>query len=170
MHEALHRHHKPPFPDKPRHERPFRRGDFKYIILHCLKDKSSYGYEIMRALQERFNSFYVPSPGSVYPTLQMLEEMGHVTASEQDGKKVYTITGSGRRFLEEKKEFEERMRGRMKNWCNLENRDDIGKTMHEFHRLTHLLKKSMRTADVEKIGRIHKTLTRACEEIEKDRA
>ena len=77
----------PHFFTRPRRERLFQRGNFKYIILQYLRDKPSYGYEIMRALQERFHSFYAPSPGTVYPTLQMLEEMGHVTAREQDGKK-----------------------------------------------------------------------------------
>ena len=88
------RHHRPPFFMKPGHGRPFQRGDFKYIILHYLKKKPSYGYEIMRALQERFHSFYIPSPGTVYPTLQMLEEkigfnIGYISKIET-GKKPIT--------------------------------------------------------------------------------
>ena len=168
MFNTSNRHHRPPFFMKPGHGRPFHRGDFKYIILHHLKTKPSYGYEIMRALQERFHSFYAPSPGTVYPTLQMLEEMGYVTASEQDGKKVYTITEEGRRFLDDEKEFEGRMRGRIDNWCNPENIDDISKTMHEFHRLARLLHDNVRTADIDKLGRMRKTLSRAYDEISED--
>lgn len=152
---------------RPRPGRPFQRGDFKYIILNFLKDKPSYGYEIMRALEERFHSFYVPSPGSIYPTLQMLEEMGHVTSSEQEGKKVYTITKEGREFLDKQKEFVDRMRGQIKDWCNPENIDDISKTMREFDRLAQLLKNNVRTADAKKLSRIRQILSHAHEEISK---
>ena len=161
-------HHKNHDFMRPRHERPFQRGDFKYIILHFLKDKPSYGYEILRVLQERFHSFYVPSPGSIYPTLQMLEEMGYVISSEQEGKRVYTITSEGREFLDEQKEFAERMRGQIKDWCNLENIDDISKTMHEFDKLAHLLKDNVRIADTEKLSHIRQVLSHAYEEISKE--
>ncbi len=170
MFDIYHKHHRPPFFMKPRHERPFQRGDFKYIILQHLKDKPSYGYEIMRALQERFHSFYTPSPGSVYPTLQMLEEMGYVIAAEQEGKKVYTITEEGLRFLDEQKESQERIKGQIKNWWNPENIDDIHKTMQEFERLAQLLRDSVRTADTEKLGRMREALSRIYEEISKDMA
>jgi len=165
---TYHKSHRPPFFARPRNERPFQKGDFKYIILHYLKDKPSYGYEIMRALQERFHSFYVPSPGTVYPTLQMLEEMGYITANEQDGKRVYTITETGCQFLDEQKEFEERMRGQIRNWCNPENIDDISKTMEEFEKLACLLRDNVRTADIEKLIHIRQVLSRAYEEISKD--
>ncbi|MFC1949895.1 PadR family transcriptional regulator, partial [Chloroflexota bacterium] len=148
--------------------RPFHRGDFKYIILQHIKEKPSYGYEIIRALQERFHSFYVPSPGSVYPTLQMLEEMGYVTVSEQKGKRVYKITREGSKFLNGQKESRERIKSQMSNWWNPENIDDISETMREFERLTHLLREKARTADAKKHGRMQKALSRACEEISKD--
>lgn len=147
------------------HRRPFQRGDFKYIILQHLKDKPGYGYEIIRALEERFHSFYVPSPGSVYPTLQMLEEMGYITGAERDGKKVYTITGEGIKFLEGEKDSEERIRKRMKRWWNPENADDIIDTMREFEKLAGLVREKVRNTDAEKLSRIRKTISHACEEI-----
>jgi DNA-binding PadR family transcriptional regulator len=152
----------------PEWRRPFQRGDFKYILLEHLKDKPSYGYEIIRALQERFHSFYIPSPGSVYPTLQMLEEMGYITSSEQEGKKVYTITEEGLGFLDEQKEFGERIRSQIENWCNPENIDDVRETMSELGKLTGMLRDKVRTADVEKLSRIRKILSRAYEEISED--
>jgi len=78
------------------HHSPFHKGDVKYIILDLLKDGPKYGYEIIRALEEQSHGFYRPSPGAVYPTLQMLEEMGHAGSNDRDGKKVYTITDDGR--------------------------------------------------------------------------
>ena len=80
---------------------PFQKGDLKYVVLGLIKDKPRYGYEIIKALEEKSHGFYTPSPGVVYPTLQMLEEMGYASSAERDGKKVYTITEEGSKFLAE---------------------------------------------------------------------
>lgn len=79
----------------------FGRGDLKYVLLELLEERPMHGYEMMKALQERTGGRYTPSAGSVYPTLQMLEDRGFVTVSEVDGKKVYQITDAGRAFLAE---------------------------------------------------------------------
>ena len=152
----------------PGHVRPFRRGDFKYILLRHLKEKPSYGYEIIRALEERFHSFYSPSPGSVYPTLQMLEEMGYVRATERDGKKVYAITEDGEKFLEQEKESEERISRQMQRWWNPENTDDIMNTMRELDKLAGLIREKVRHADAEKLSRIRKSLSHAYEDVSND--
>jgi len=168
MFERYHRYHRHHDLARPRRKRPFQRGDFKYILLQYLKDKPSYGYEIIRALQERFHSFYIPSPGTVYPTLQMLAEMGYVTATKQEGKKVYTITDEGRRFLDEQEEFAERIRNQIRSWWNPENIEDVSDAMREFERLAQLLSDKARTADTEKLEHIRKVISRAYEDILKD--
>ncbi len=119
-------------------------------------------------MEERFHSFYVPSPGSVYPTLQMLEEMGQISSLEQDGKKVYTITREGLDFLEQEKESEERINAQMKRWWNPENSGDIIDTMREFDRLAGLVKGKVRNADADKLSRMRKSLLDAYKEISKD--
>ncbi|MDP3879854.1 MAG: PadR family transcriptional regulator [Dehalococcoidales bacterium] len=133
-----------------------------------MKDKPGYGYEIIRALEKRFHGFYVPSPGIVYPTLQMLEEMGHVTATEQDGKKIYTITDEGRQSLDEQGELEEKIESHVRNWWNQENTEDIGETMREFDRLAKLVSSKAREVDAETLRRIRKVLSGAYEDILKD--
>ena len=143
----------------PRSKRPFQRGGFKYIILRYLKDNPSYGYEIIRALEARFHGWYVPSPGIVYPTLQMLQEMGYVTGAEQDGKRVYTVTEQGCKFLAEHGELEEKVP---------ENIDDIRETMREFERFAQLLRVKARTANAEKLKGIREAISRAYETISKD--
>ena len=70
----------------------FEKGDIKYVILAILKGKPAHGYEIIRTLANRYYGFYNPCAMTIYPTLQMLEDMCYVKSSEQDGKKVYTIT------------------------------------------------------------------------------
>jgi DNA-binding PadR family transcriptional regulator len=95
----------------------FDRGDLKYVLLDLLKDKPAHGYELIRALEERFGGFYSPSPGAVYPTLQMLEDMGYVNADQQEGRKVYTITDSGRSYLNERQpQVEEMFRRVRERW------------------------------------------------------
>lgn len=79
----------------------FGRGDVKFALLQLLQERPMYGYEMIKALEDRSAGFYTPSPGSIYPTLQMLEERGFVSSSEVEGKKVYSITESGRALLEE---------------------------------------------------------------------
>jgi DNA-binding PadR family transcriptional regulator len=87
-----------------RHRRHrFDSGDMKYVILKMLSEKPMHGYEVMKALEEELSGCYKPSPGSVYPTLQWLEDEGLVSASDVAGKKVYSITDAGRVFLEENK-------------------------------------------------------------------
>ena len=75
-----------------------RRGDIKFHILEILKDTPRHGYEIISELEKQSGG-YRPSPGSVYPTLQMLEEGGYLTSEQIDGKKVYTITEEGLKLL-----------------------------------------------------------------------
>lgn len=84
-----------------RRSRVFDRGDLKYMILRLLGDRPMHGYEVMRALEEGSGGCYTASPGSVYPTLQMLEDQGYVASAEEEGKRVYRITDAGRAFLEE---------------------------------------------------------------------
>src|SRR5262245_45130428 len=85
----------------------FGAGDMKYVILKLVRDKPRHGYEIMKELEERMHGCYSPSPGTVYPTLQLLEDEGLVKAKDVDGKKVYEITAQGRKFLEEHRDVVE---------------------------------------------------------------
>lgn len=79
-----------------------RRGDIKFILLELLAERPQHGYELMNELEARRGGFRRPSPGSVYPTLQMLEDGGYLTSEEVGGKRVYTITESGRQFLSDR--------------------------------------------------------------------
>ncbi|HEX4600129.1 MAG TPA: PadR family transcriptional regulator [Gemmatimonadales bacterium] len=79
----------------------FESGDMRYVILKLLEDKPRHGYEVMKALEEQLRGCYSPSPGTVYPTLQLLEDEGLVVAKDVGGKKVYEVTDAGRKFLEE---------------------------------------------------------------------
>ena len=145
---------------------PFQRGVFRYIILQYLKDKPHHGYEIIRALEERFHGLYSPSAGTIYPRLQMLEEGGLVTSIEQDGKKVYAITSNGLMFLTENSHREQEINDHLNEWFNPDNIDDRKKTMLEFGKLSELFMGQVRKMDLAKLGQMRGILTRAYRDIE----
>lgn len=72
------------------------RGDIRAAILALLVEEPMHGYQIMRELGERSGGVWRPSPGSVYPTLQLLEDEGLVVATEAEGKRVFALTDAGR--------------------------------------------------------------------------
>lgn len=149
--------------------RRFGRGDLKYVILDLLKDGPRHGYDIIRALEERFHGFYSPSPGSVYPTLQLLEDQGYVRGMEQDGKRVYTITDEGRAFLTERADTVEDVRSRMAEWwgptLTPELRDLADEVRHIGQTLfAHAAGGGLRDAD--KLRRVREVVARAGREIE----
>ncbi len=159
----FHRRH---FPFMPRPERLFRKGDFKYVILGLLKDKSSYGYEVIQALEKRFHGFYAPSAGVVYPTLQMLEEIGYVTSSQQNSKKVCTITEEGKKFLSEQEKVAEEIKHRVHNWWNPESYAQIHEVMHELGELGYIMAHQSRKADAETLHKVRDIIHKAKGEIE----
>src|ERR1700722_5303905 len=84
--------------------RMFDGGDRRLVILALVAEKARYGYEIIKELGERVGGDYSPSPGVVYPTLTMLEEMGYAQASQDpQGRKLYTVTAEGEKVLGENK-------------------------------------------------------------------
>jgi DNA-binding PadR family transcriptional regulator len=81
-------------------ERLFDSGELRLVILQLVAEKPSYGYEIIKAIEERLSGGYAPSPGVVYPTLTLLEEEGYATVSSAEGgKKLYTVTEQGQSLL-----------------------------------------------------------------------
>jgi DNA-binding PadR family transcriptional regulator len=72
-----------------------RRGDIRTALLVALGDGPGHGYELIGRLEEKSGGVWRPSPGSVYPTLQLFEDEGLVKAEERDGKRVYALTDAG---------------------------------------------------------------------------
>ena len=152
-------------------ERFFGRGDLKYVILDLLKDQPRHGYDIIRALEGRSGGFYRPSPGSVYPTLQMLEDLGYVEATQQEGKKVYAITDAGRQFLAEQGDVLEDLRSRVAGaWGDFTSGGpELGELMHEVGDLGRVLFRLGARGvlrDREKLRQLRAILQRARADIE----
>lgn len=97
--------------------RVFDQGDLRFVILRLIAEKPSHGYELIKAIEESLGGAYSPSPGVVYPTLTLLEEMGYATVEPAEGgRKLYTITDSGRAHLEEHRKTVEGIAERMAEW------------------------------------------------------
>ncbi|MEU1706711.1 PadR family transcriptional regulator [Streptomyces sp. NPDC005706] len=90
-----------------------RRGDVRASILALLKERPMHGYEMIQEIAERSGGAWKPSPGSVYPTLQLLEDEGLIVSESEGGKKLFALTDSGRTAAEDGPEapWEEASRG-----------------------------------------------------------
>ncbi|MCX6000342.1 MAG: PadR family transcriptional regulator [Chloroflexi bacterium] len=142
------------------------RGALKYVILDLIRDQPRHGYEIIQICEERSHGFYAPSPGVVYPTLQLLEEMGYVTSTQQDAKRVYSITEEGRRFLADRDDLAQGIKKRMRDLWDLRGSRELRDAAAEFRRIGHLFARRRRHLDQEKISRITGIISHASAEIE----
>ncbi len=146
----------------------FGSGDMKYVILRTIKDKPMHGYEVMKALEDKTRGCYTPSPGTVYPTLQWLEDEGLAQSEDRDGKKVYSITDAGREFLEENKSSVEEIFDRIDEMIDR----FVGNPMPDVNRaigklVAQVYRSSWRLRDdVEKRKRIAEVLEDALRELE----
>lgn len=146
-------------------EKPFQRGDLKYVVLSLLEEKPMYGYEIIQALEGQSHGFYKPSPGVVYPTLQMLEEMGYATSEDRDGRKVYTITEEGRAFLKERGDFAGEVKEHIRRHWNRKDHAAFEDIFAEMAGIGMMLRPRMRNMDEETLKNIRDILSRTRLEI-----
>jgi DNA-binding PadR family transcriptional regulator len=95
--------------------RVFDHGDLRLIILQLIAEKPRHGYELIKAIEDRLGGAYSPSPGVIYPTLTMLEELGYATVAPADGgKKLYTVTPEGTAHLDANRSAVEAVFARMR--------------------------------------------------------
>ncbi len=84
--------------------RAFEAGELRLVLLKLIADEPRHGYDLIRAIEGLAHGSYVPSPGVVYPTLTMLEEMGFIVARAEGPRKAYTITAEGEAYLADREE------------------------------------------------------------------
>lgn len=145
----------------------FGSGDMKYVVLKLLNEKPMHGYEVMKALEERLHGCYSPSPGTVYPTLQWLEDEGLVRSRDDTGKKVYEITEAGRKFLREHKDLIEEIFDRVKDVLDETlggGMDKVNRAMGKF--VKQVYRSAWRADSEEERKRLIELIERATEEIE----
>lgn len=94
----------------------FGPGEVRLALLSLLADEPMHGYELMKRLEERSGGIYRASAGTIYPTLQQLEDEGHIVPDSVNGKRVYKLTEAGRRELTERDETVRQIWRRARRW------------------------------------------------------
>ena len=157
-------------PRRPRQGgRMFEQGDLKLVILRLLEEKPRHGYEIIKELEGRFGGAYSPSPGTVYPTLTMLEDLGFArVVPEEGGKKIYEITDQGRGHLAEHSsavnDIFDRISRFVEGFVDAPMRD-VNQSFKHIARATYTTATS-HISDKEMLGRIKDVLDKAAAEID----
>jgi len=105
--------------------RVFDSGELRLVLLKLIADEPRHGYELIRAIEELTGGRYVPSPGMIYPTLTMLDEMGHIAEIKSDGaRKAFAITADGTAHLVERKAEVDALFARLAELAGLQERTD----------------------------------------------
>ncbi|HEY8165055.1 MAG TPA: PadR family transcriptional regulator [Gemmatimonadaceae bacterium] len=148
--------------------RMFDQGHLKFVILRLLAEKPRHGYEIIKEIEDRFGGMYAPSPGTVYPTLTLLEDLGYARARpEEGGKKIYEITDEGRAHLAENQPLIDDIFSRIEEFAQSifgEPMMDVNRGLKKLAQAIYGSKRSSRTA--EQIRKIKEILDRAAGEID----
>ena len=148
-------------------EGAFEKGALKLVILDLLKVKPAHGYELIKALENRSHGFYIPSAGSIYPILQLLTDMGFLTASESEGKKTYTITEAGLEHLRQNKEQSDHLHEFARHHWPFESKAHLKETLVELHELGHLFRSRVRNLSDEQLAKVHDVVSKASADIRK---
>ncbi len=116
-------------------ERLFEAGDFKLVVLKLLAEQPSYGYQLIKTMEQRLAGGYTPSAGVVYPTLTMLEEEGLTISSSENSKKVYSVTPEGMQFLQANEKRMKELFDRLEDAGKSFQRGRSPEMMGAFHKL-----------------------------------
>ena len=137
--------------------RKARRGDIRTAALLLLAEEPRNGYQIMQEVQERSDGVWRPSPGSVYPALQQLEDEGLIRSVESDGRKLFQLTDEGRAYVKERGEDKpapwEQMSGDVSDQAH-----ELGKLMRE---VASAFVQVMKTGSEAQMGEARKILAAA---------
>ena len=151
--------------------RVFDQGDLRLVLLQLISEKPCHGYELIKAIEEKFGGMYSPSPGIVYPNLNLLEELGYVRseAAAEGTRKLYTITEEGTDHLTANRAATDAIFGRIAEI----SRAYGGGPAPEIQRAMRNLEAALRIRlgkgplDATQLSRITEALDRAAGEIER---
>ena len=149
-------------------ERFFDSGHLRLVILQLIAEKASYGYEIIKAIEERLSGEYAPSPGVVYPTLTLLEEEGFAVSSMDGNKKLYAATEQGKEYLKSNNPTIKAIFGRMEQARKVFGRGRSPQIARALMNLKFALKMRVRRGDLstEQVSRIADALDAAARAID----
>ncbi|TVY09397.1 PadR family transcriptional regulator [Paenibacillus cremeus] len=164
LEERFSRHHRGGGPHGPGgrgegRRRFFERGEFKFALLELLATAPMHGYQLIKAMEERTGGLYTPSAGSIYPNLQLLEDMSYIGSSEADGKKLYHITEQGIQYLRQSGKTDQKQpeklwdrRGGRYKLFEKQGKHELRELMKEWSGVISLMASAARGAQEDKTG------------------
>jgi len=162
-------------PRSPVREAPDRRGtprllghgDLKLLLLALVEQQPGHGYELIRRITDMFHGHYTPSPGAIYPTLTLLEELGLLGVErEQGSRKLYTVSNAGRRFLADHRDVVEAMTLRARDAARAAAKMALPSAVrHAMHAVKHALMSRGTPWNAAEARRVAALLERAASEI-----
>lgn len=129
--------------------RMFDGGELRLILLKLIEEAPRHGYELIRAVEERSGGAYAPSPGVVYPTLTMLDEMALIEAQAEGARKAYAITAAGSAELAEKAVEVEALFARLAELGEMHVRHSGGPVRRAMSNLRAVLQERLSASSVE---------------------
>ncbi|SEN08878.1 DNA-binding transcriptional regulator, PadR family [Luteibacter sp. UNCMF331Sha3.1] len=147
--------------------RMFGTGDLRLLLLALIEEQPRHGYELIRTIEEMFDGQYSPSPGAIYPTLTMLEELGYARVeAETGGKKLYAITDTGRAFLAENRDSLDALTERLQVMSRHMRRMTVPNEVREaMHRLKHQLMNHHKSWDEAELARVARLIDAAAKAV-----
>ncbi len=147
----------------------FAHGDLRLVILNLIADKPRHGYELIKEIEDSVGGAYSPSPGVIYPTLTLLEELAYVEAAADGAKKLYTITDEGRAFLTANRATVDALLSRMAEAAGTQGRGRAPGIIRAMENLKTALKLRVASGGLtdEQLDRIAQVIDEAAAKVEK---
>lgn len=134
--------------------RALKHGDLRYLLLQLIDESPRHGYDLIRAIEEKTSGAYVPSPGVIYPALDVMQDIGWVKAENADGKKTYHATADGTAALAEAAGSIAAIEARLSSLAGGETEDGgPGEVRMALQRLHHGVRQKMRHPDTSEVTR-----------------
>ena len=147
----------------------FAHGDLRLVILNLIADKPRHGYELIKEIEDSVGGAYSPSPGVIYPTLTLLEELNYVQAAAEGAKKLYTITSEGEDFLKANRATVDALLSRMAEAAGTQGRGRAPGIIRAMENLKMALKLRAVSGNLsdDQIDRIAQVIDEAAAKVEK---
>jgi DNA-binding PadR family transcriptional regulator len=152
-----------------RRRRVFDSGELRLVLLKLIADQPRHGYDLIRAIEELTGGSYVPSPGIVYPTLTLLQDMGQIEEAAPGGaRKQFAVTAEGSEHLAAKKPEIEALFARLSQLATAHKRTDGGPIRRAMENLRAVLMNRLdRDVETETLHAVAAILDDAAQKIER---
>lgn len=153
-----------------RSRRMFDGSELRLVLLKLIEEQPRHGYDLIREIEERTSGAYAPSPGIVYPTLTLLDEMSLIEEQKAEGaKKLFAITTAGTALLVEREEEVAALFARLESLGSMRARTDGGPIRRAMGNLKTVLQQQLGTgeADIDKLHQVAALIDEVAQKIER---